>query len=388
MKHIKLGAICNIEIGRTPSRNQPKYWGNGYSWLSIADMKNLKFLSDTKEQVTDLAIRECNMKLVPQGTLLFSFKLSVGKVGIASKDLFTNEAIAALKIKSEKEVYQPFLYHALGSLNFDGKGDRAVKGITLNKAKLRELLIPLPPLPEQKRITEILDKADALRQKNKQLLAAYDELLQATFLDMFGDPVTNPKGWKKMNGEDYCEKIGVGVVIKPASYYVDSGVIALRSLNIKPDEIDLNNLVYFSEKSCKKELSKSILKVGDVVFVRTGVTGTAAVIPEKLDGCNCIDLIIARPNINIIHPKYLASFFNSEGGKKLVSSKEVGGIQKHFNIGAIKKLPIPVPNIKLQNQYAKIIENIEAQKTLVKQSLQESEDLFNGLVQKAFGGEL
>lgn len=282
MKNVKLGVICNIEIGRTPSRNQPKYWGNGYSWLSIADMKNLKLLSDTKEQVTDLAIEECNMKLVPQGTLLFSFKLSVGKVGIASKDLFTNEAIAALKIKSEKEVYQPFLYHALGSLNFDGKGDRAVKGITLNKAKLRELLIPLPPLPEQKRIAEILDKADVLRQKNKQLLAAYDELLQATFLDMFGDPVTNPKGWnsKKISdigtsrlGKMLDRKTIVGENLKPY----------LRNSNVSWFEFKLDDLLEmdFNEKD-KIEFS---LKNGDVLMCEGGEIGRCAIWRDNLKEC-------------------------------------------------------------------------------------------------------
>ncbi len=193
---VNLGCICDIAIGRTPSRNESKYWGEGYSWLSIADMKDEKLLSETKEQITKDAITDCKMKIVPKGTLLFSFKLSVGKIGIADKDLYTNEAIASLSIIDETKIFQGFLFYALKSIDFNKSGDRAVKGITLNKAKLNNLSIPLPPLPEQKQIATILDKADALRKKNKQLLNAYDELLQSVFLDMFGDPVTNPKGWK------------------------------------------------------------------------------------------------------------------------------------------------------------------------------------------------
>lgn len=381
-----LGQICNIEIGRTPSRNQPKYWGNGYSWLSIADMKNFKFISETKEQVTDLAIGECNMKLVSQGTLLFSFKLSVGKVGIASKDLFTNEAIAALKIKSEKEVYQPFLYHALGSLNFDGKGDRAVKGITLNKAKLKELLIPLPPLPQQKRIAEILDKADDLRQKNKQLLAAYDELLQATFLDMFGDPVKNPKGWdcKRISdigtsrlGKMLDRKTIVGENLKPY----------LRNSNVSWFEFKLDDLLEmdFNEKD-KIEFS---LKNGDVLMCEGGEIGRCAIWRDNLKECYFQKAIHRiRLNDKYALPEFFVFMFwlyTKKGGlNKFLGAATI----LHLTGVNLKKMELPIPPIALQYQFAQIVENIDAQKALVKQSLKESEDLFNGLVQKAFGGEL
>ncbi len=393
MKNVKLGVICNIEIGRTPSRNQPKYWGNGYSWLSIADMKNFKFLSETKEQVTDLAIRECNMKLVPQGTLLFSFKLSVGKVGIASKDLFTNEAIAALKIKSEKEVYQPFLYHALGSLNFDGKGDRAVKGITLNKAKLRELLIPLPPLPAQKRIAEILDKADALRQKNKQLLATYDELLQSTFLDMFGDPVTNPKGWeiKKLKEFYIDQKNGTkcgpfGSALKK-NEYKESGVPVWTMDNIKPNKFIEGENLFISEEKYN-DLRGYKTQKGDIIISRAGTVGKMCIIPFTVAAIISTNLIRLRLNSKKLLPIYFTTIMSNWGPK--LARLKTGGDNSftHMNTGVLNEIELPIPPIALQNQFAQIVENIEAQKTLVKQSLHESEDLFNGLLQKAFGGEL
>jgi type I restriction enzyme S subunit len=253
---------------------------------------------------------------------------------------------------------------------------------------LEELQIPLPTLSAQKKVAAILDLAAQLRKKDQQLLAHYDALLQSIFYDMFGDPVINDKGWKKLNGEEYSKKISVGVVIQPASYYVEKGVIALRSLNIRPNEIVLNNLVYFSKEAHLKILSKSILNAGDVVLVRTGATGTAAVVPENLGGCNCIDLIIVKPDITRINPFFLSIFFNSDFAKKVVSGKEVGGIQKHFNIGAIKALKIPVPPVELQNKFASIAKNIEQQRQQIKQQLQQSEDLFQTLLQKAFNGEL
>jgi type I restriction enzyme S subunit len=145
-------------------------------------------------------------------------------------------------------------------------------------------------------------------------------------------------------------------------------------------------LVYFAKESHQGSLAKSILKEGDVVFVRTGLTGTAAIIPKELDGCNCIDLIITRPKENILNQLYLVFFFNSDFGKRLVSEKEVGGIQKHFNIGAIKKLKIPIPSLQLQTQFAQIVEKTEALKAQYTAHLQELEQLYGALSQRAFRG--
>ena len=255
-------------------------------------------------------------------------------------------------------------------------------------SKYSQLQIPLPPLETQQKIASILDAADTLRQKDKALLAKHDELTQALFLDMFGDPVSNPKGWEVKTGKEYCVKISVGVVIKPASYYVENGVIALRAMNIRPNKIINNGFVYFSQSNHSKLLNKSIINTNDVLIVRTGSTGTATVVPEEYDNCNCIDSIITRPNNKIVNPFYLAYFFNSQIGKELVAKNEVGGIQKHFNIGTLNHLEIPIPPIALQNQFAERVAIIEQQKAIAQASLEKSEELFNSLLQKAFKGEL
>ena len=255
-------------------------------------------------------------------------------------------------------------------------------------SKYSQIQISLPDLKTQQKITSILDKADNLRQYNKQLIEKYDALMQSLFLDMFGDPMRNEKGWKVKNGNEYCHKISVGVVIRPASYYVDKGVIALRSLNIKPNRIDLKDLVYFSKVNSETTLAKSQLKTDDVVIIRTGSTGTATIIPKELNNCNCIDLIITRPNKSIINPLYLVYFFNSERGKNIVSGHEVGGIQKHFNIGSIKSLKIPIPPINFQNKFAERVQLIETQKKKAEEALEKSEALFQSLLQKSFKGEL
>ncbi len=213
---------------------------------------------------------------------------------------------------------------------------------------LSDAKIPLPPLPIQKRIAEILDAADALKRKDQELLKKYDELAQAIFIDMFGDPVKNEKGWECLTGEDYANRISVGVVIKPASYYVKEGAPALRSQNIRPNRITKDNLVYFSEETNDKVLFKSKVFTGDVLIVRTGQPGTAAVVEADINGINCIDMLIVTPKKEIISPYYLAFFLNSDAGKNYISSNQKGQIQQHFNVGDINKFKIPIPPIGLQ----------------------------------------
>lgn len=284
-----------------------------------------------------------------------------------------------------------FFMYVLQSKIFTNQLRKLITGsaqLNFGPSHIKQIQIPLPPLPVQQKIAAILDAADAYRQKTKALIEKYDQLAQSLFLEMFGDPVRNEKGWEVKAGEEYCSEITVGVVIKPASYYVEEGVVALRSLNIKPNAFDLSNLVYFSKESHSTQLKKSILNESDIVIVRTGNTGTAAVIPESLSNSNCIDLIIVRPNKMIVNPKYITYLINSKPGKKLVSGKEVGGIQKHFNIGSFKKLLLPIPPKEIQDQFVESINIIDQQRLKLEISMIKSEELFQSLLQKAFNGDL
>ena len=190
----ELGDIATIEIGKTPSRANPVYWDDGHSWLTISDYKHGSHISGTKQTITDRAIKECGVKIQPVGTLVMSFKLTIGKLGFLDSPMATNEAIAALKPNDLDELDPRFLYHYLRQFNFDSLLDRAAKGKTLNKAKLKRIPISYPTeVKEQRRIAAILDKADAIRRKREQALTLADDLLRSTFLDMFGDPVLNTK---------------------------------------------------------------------------------------------------------------------------------------------------------------------------------------------------
>jgi type I restriction enzyme S subunit len=178
-----LGEVCQIEMGRTPSRGESTGWDKELKtsnhWASIADLTACRgrVLSSTKERISDFAAR--TTKVVPAGTLMMSFKLSIGKLAFAGCDLYTNEAIAAFHLPEQSDVDSEFLYWALKVVDWASltKGSEKVKGATMNKAKLNLLQIPVPPLEEQKRIVATLGAIEA---KTSEMVAAYDAKLTAT----------------------------------------------------------------------------------------------------------------------------------------------------------------------------------------------------------------
>ncbi|NJO97722.1 MAG: hypothetical protein HC764_18425 [Pleurocapsa sp. CRU_1_2] len=267
MKTFLLSDICKIEIGRTPARANPLFWGGEHPWLSISDMGKYRDIHTTKEGITDLGTETFNGRVVKPGTLLFSFKLSIGKIGIARVPLYTNEAIAALPIKDRLLACEEYLYYALQGLNFDTTTDRAVMGKTLNKKKLAQINIPLPPLEDQKRIAAILDKADAIRRKRKEAIALTEELLRSTFLDMFGEPVTNPQGWDVLKLGSQVDELKYGTNAKCSEFHKKEDILVLRIPNIVEEKICWNDLKYAKLES--SEVDKLLLKQGDLLFVRS-----------------------------------------------------------------------------------------------------------------------
>lgn len=268
---------------------------------------------------------------------------------------------------------------------------RFINGATrqkLNKSIASEIPITLPPLVEQKRIAAILDKADAIRHKRQQAIKHADDFLRATFLDMFGDPVTNPKGWDVVNCEETCERITVGIVVRPASYYKSKGVPALRSLNVRANKVTTENLVYFAQEDNETKLAKTRVWQDDLLLVRSGQPGTAAVVPKELDGVNAIDILIATPNRAKVDPLYLCFYFNSGRGKQMVLGEQRGQIQKHLNVGSLNAAPILLPPLQLQKDFSRCVrkmEDIKKQQTIGSDDLTK---LFNSLTQRAFRGEL
>lgn len=192
MRKVPLGDIAEISIGRTPSRGDASYWGPGLPWLTIADMNQGRLLKHSKEQVTERAISSGLAKVVPVGTVLMSFKLTIGRVGITTVPLATNEAIAAFTPFVPAEAHTPFLAHALQWAAKSVTADRAAMGLTLNKQKLAKLLVPWPSIDEQRRISDILDLSAGLERRHGASTDLLAELESTLVLDHTKSELSQP----------------------------------------------------------------------------------------------------------------------------------------------------------------------------------------------------
>ena len=253
-----------------------------------------------------------------------------------------------------------YLYYAVTAMNLA----KYYTGATIPHIYFKDYRkekLPLVDKLEQKKIVEVLSKIDALVICHKRQLDEFEVLVKSRFIEMFGG-IDNPKKFSVVNVEEIAD-IMVGVVIKPAQYYTDeyNGVKTFRSLNIGDMKIKDSDWVYFSEEGNRIN-SKSQLKEKDLLIVRSGAPGTSCVVTKDYEGCNAIDVIIARPNDKLVNPYYLCAFTNFPHGKIQIEDGTGGAAQQHFNVGKYKKLKVFLPPINMQNKFDNFIIQVNKSK--------------------------
>ena len=231
----------------------------------------------------------------------------------------------------------------------------------LSAKDLNKLELEMPLLEEQNLRAERLLKLEKIIELRKKEIKWLEDLVKSRFVEMFGDE-NNSKKWDVVNVEDVAD-VQVGVVIKPSQYYTDegNGIRVFRSLNIGAGYIKDNDWVYFTEEGHQKN-SKSILKVNDLLIVRSGAPGTACVVTEEYAGYNAIDIIIAHPNCEKVNPYYLCTFTNMPHGKKQIEEGTGGAAQQHFNVGKYNKLHLMLPPKELQDEFVAFVNQIDKSK--------------------------
>ncbi|MFY7829150.1 MAG: restriction endonuclease subunit S [Flectobacillus sp.] len=258
----------------------------------------------------------------------------------------------------------------------------------LTKSALDSIQIPLPPLPIQKRIAEILDTADALRRKDEALLKKYDELAQAIFIDMFGDPVKNEKGWEvKKLGDLFKSPVKCGPFgsALKREEFVTFGIPVWNMDNIINYKFSKQCNLFIDDKKYQ-DLKSYSTQNGDIIISRAGTVGKMCVvdtdIPKSIISTNLIKISLDSNQINPFYFTSLMKYFGKKIGRLRTGSDN--GFT-HMNTGVLEGLVIPVPPIIQQNVFLEVLKNIECQ---CQDITFKSENLFNSLLQKAFNGEL
>lgn len=398
-QQVKLGDIFEIARGGSP-RPIDQYITddpNGLNWISIKDASNSsKYIYKTEKKIKPEGLHKT--RLVHPDDFLLTNSMSFGRPYIMKTTGCIHDGWLVLSADKTR-VDTDYFYHLLGSdfmyRKFTGLAAGAVVK-NLNTELVKSVSVPLPPLAEQRRIASILDQADELRQKRQQAIEKLDQLLQATFIDMFGDPVSNTKGWEVKKLSELSTKIHSGNTPKGGSEnYVDQGIIFLRSQNVWKNKVILDDVAYIDAQTHAK-MMKSSVKHEDLLMTKTGrintqnsSLGRAAIYLGEDDSANInghVYLIRIKDGFNkffILRILTLPDYY------EYIRSVCVGGIDKRqLNKEHIENFPIIQPPMELQNKFSDIVQVIESQKPKLLEQLELAEDLFNTLQQKAFNGTL
>jgi type I restriction enzyme S subunit len=399
----KLGELCNIELGKTPYRKDKSFWDKEKKtenvWLSIADLLNADgaVVSDSKEYISDKAAGIS--KVVKEGTLLVSFKLTLGRLAFAGRDLFTNEAIASLTIKNEKEIDKYFLYKYLSFFDWDkaAEGDVKVKGKTLNKAKLKEIEVLFPKsLPEQQRIVSILDQAFAAIDKAKanaeQNLQNAKELFESYLQGVFSEVFDSNE---RRTIKELAKVIG-GYSFKSKDFKKEGQYQVIRMGNVRPGIIRENENPVFINDLDEKVLSKALLQPDDVIITQTGTKKKRdygfTVIIEKDN--YLLNQRIAAIRFNELYlPKFFLYFSWTDLFKDQYFANETGTVgQGNVGIKAITDAEVPFLSLERQERIIENIERIHSEtqslEAIYQKKMHDLEELKKSFLQKAFAGEL
>ena len=205
----RLDELFDLQMGKTPSRSNPDYWNSGeHQWISIADLsKSKKYINSTKEYLSEKAIRESGIAIIPANTVIMSFKLSIGKTAITTEPMYSNEAIMSFKDRHVVELLPEYIYYLLSSKDWDAGANKAVMGKTLNKATLSAIKVCVHSISEQQKIVYLLNKVDGIITARQQQLQKLDDLVKARFVEMFGDPKSNPHEYEKPQLKETCKVI-------------------------------------------------------------------------------------------------------------------------------------------------------------------------------------
>lgn len=386
MRAATLNDVADWGSGGTPKRSVREYFGSEIPWLSIADL-NDGVVTEAKESLTKEGLANSSAKLVPAGTLFIAMYGSIGKLGIAGREMATSQAIAFAKPRTDV-VDRRYLFHFLlaqrAKFQLRGRGGTQMN---IGQADLKAWPIPLPELAEQRRISDILDKADALRAKRREAIDCLDALRQSTFHEMFGLPSQNNLGWPI---------VSIGSLLISAEYGTSeksekTGTIpVLRMGNLTYEgHLKLTDLKYLAEGS--EAIEKFLLSRGDVVFNRTNspdLVGKTALFNEADPYSFAGYLIRLRCGADL-DPQYLTSFMNTPDTKAKLRSmcKSIVGMA-NINAKEVKAMSIMHPPIELQKDFARRIAGIELLKSKHRAQLAELDELFYSLQCRAFKGEL
>jgi type I restriction enzyme S subunit len=389
LQQFPLSSLAKVFSGGGAPQDQGAFTATGHPFIRAGSLPKLLngASEESLEKIESTTAEKYGLNLFPIGTVLFAksgMSATKGHIYRLRRPSYVVNHLAALV--SHEPGDSAFLGHAL--YRFPPMvliKDPAYPSIRLGD--IGNMKIPAPPKPSERwRIAEVLDRAEALRAKRRAALAQLDTLTQAIFLDLFGNPFSNSKNWpitRLMN-----VSLAINDCPHSTPFWTAHGAICLRTSNLNEGGWNWEDTRYVSEETFAQRSSRGFLETGDIILSREGTVGIAAIVPDGLRMCMGQRLVQVRAADDKLVPEFLLYYLLQILVQDRISQFMVGSTSQHLNVKELRNLPVPLPPLLLQRDFARRIAAVEKLKAAHRASLVEMDALFASLQHRAFQGEL
>jgi type I restriction enzyme, S subunit len=387
---VRVDACCDVVSGATPNTSVADYWNGDICWVTPKDLSQLDgaYISVTPRKLSKAGLRSCAATVLPAGSVLFSSRAPIGHVAINTVPMATNQGFKSFIPKPDR-LDAKFLYYWLRAnrsyLESLGNGATFKE---LSKGVVAGIEIPVPPLSEQRRIAEVLDQTEALRAKRRAALAQSDTLTQAIFLEMFGNPVTNPKKWPSQRLSSLVREndtINYGVV-QPGDDFAE-GVPLVRVGDLIDGRVSHTRLKRITP-AIEARYKRSRLRGDEILVSCVGSIGVVAAADESVRGFNIARAVARVPLADTKQRAFIMAVLNTEFVQRYFTNELRTVSQPTLNIKQLSQTPVIMPPQGLRYEFAKQATAVERLKAAQRASLAEMDALFVSLQDGAFHGEL
>lgn len=386
MSTITLNKLAEISSGQGAPQGEKCF---GHKGLPFVRAGSLDFLlsggkEDVLERVSEEVANEYQLKPYLEGTILFAKSgMSATKdrvYTLKSTCYVVNHLAAIIPKKTVDSDFLKFWFRYFRPSQLIK--DKAYPSIRLSD--IEEIKVPDFSDDKKRHIISILEKAESAKQKRKESIRLADEFLKSTFLDIFGDPISNTKGWE-------YRKLGEALDVRDGTHdtpkYIAEGIPLITSKNLKDGKIDFDNIFYISQADYEQIIKRSFVETGDILYGMIGTIGSPVIVnTDRKFGIKNVALFKFRGRK--VNNYYIKTLFEDDFLTKKLLSEKRGGNQKFVSLDILRNFNIPLPPFELQQEFAALVQKVEALKSKQQTSAKELDNLFNSLMQKAFKGEL
>ena len=386
MEKYKLGDICEIVSGSTPKTNIDEYWEGTIKWITPAELNDVTYIiTDSVRKITELAVKKTGLKSFPEGTVILSSRAPIGKVAIAGCEMYCNQGFKNLICS--KKINNKYLYWFLkGNTVFLNSLGRGATFKELSKSIVSNIEINLPDIVYQKKAVETLEKVSEIIALRKRELSSLDDLIKARFVEMFGDPATNPMRWSETTIGDECFYIKDGPHKSLPDIGKENGghpFISVR--NIVNGYIDFSTARYISDEDYANAIKKCHPEKGDMLYSKGGTTGIAKLIDIDEEFANWVHVAVLKFDKSKLNGIFFENMLNGDYCFEQSQRLTKGIANRDLVLSAMAQIKMYRPPMEIQKQFADFVNQVDKSKVAIQKALDKTQMLFDSLMQEYFG---